>query len=61
MGEDEDLVRNSVTACPKILGLEQRIQDLDIRMENTLQRISNTSCLDSGKLKDLESFFQIMS
>ena len=44
-------VRRRGTTWPKVLGYEQRFQDMDIRSHQILQGELNKTLLDSGKLQ----------
>ncbi|PUU76250.1 hypothetical protein B9Z19DRAFT_1066767 [Tuber borchii] len=45
--EDQELERRRVSAWPKVLGLEQRMQNMDISLEDCFQNSTSTRYLDT--------------
>jgi hypothetical protein len=55
--EDQGLKRKSITAWPKVLGLEQILQDMDLRRKEALVKATNTTHNYSGKCTYLSDFY----
>ncbi|PUU78644.1 hypothetical protein B9Z19DRAFT_1141707 [Tuber borchii] len=51
--EDQELERRRVSAWPKVLGLEQRMQDMDISLEDCFHNSTSTRCLDTDIEKSI--------
>ena len=52
-GEDQELGRNIGAPWPKVLGLEQILQDMEIRREDGFQKKSKNAVLNEGKFQEL--------
>ncbi|PUU78642.1 hypothetical protein B9Z19DRAFT_1126318 [Tuber borchii] len=51
--EDQELERRRVSAWPKVLGLEQRMQDMDISLEDCFHNSTSTRYLDTDIEKSI--------